>query len=130
MKFKKVIAEEKSKKEQEALDNIDDNLNKDKGDKNKELLEDEDDYSKDYILQNLISRMNITSKNTETLNDGCTVYDTIISNKYKRTNSYITWYEKSLDNLLKHITMIDNVKSYTLKLVASSFDYVSGFFSK
>jgi hypothetical protein len=130
MKFKKVIDEEKSKKEQEALDNIDDNLNKDKGDKNKELLEDEDEYAKEYILQNLISRMNITCKNTETLKDGCTVYDTIITNKYKRTNSYITWYEKTLDDLLKSVTMMDNVKSYTLKWIATSFDYVSSFFSK
>ena len=131
MKFKKVIENKKSKRENEDCDSIDDNLNKDKDDKNKELLEDEDEYSKDYILRNLISRIkHITSENNVSLNDGCTIYDTIISNKYEESNPYVTWYEKTLADLLKQTTTLDNIKSYTLKLIAQSFDYISGFFSK
>jgi hypothetical protein len=130
MKFKKNNNKTYSKKEQEALDNEDDSLNKDEGDKNKELLEDEDDYSKTNILFNLLSRLTFNNGNSNgTLIDSSNkeVYDKL----YTHENGYIKWYNETQATILKLQTpknTLDHIKEFVVTSISQSFDYINSYF--
>lgn len=121
MKFKK--EDINKNKEDYDLNKINDNLdniNTNNSDKNKELLEDEDEYSKIQILYNILSRLNILSNVLQYNIDknNIDIYNLL----YCCKNKYLTWFNNSMDEIKNTTPILDYIKTITLIYVNKSFD--------
>jgi hypothetical protein len=127
IKFKKYDNKNINTKEQKALDELDDNLNKGKGDKNKELLEDEDEYDKIYIIKNLVSRLNINCFNNNSNNINLI---SLYHKLYPDNNSFLQWYDELNEKIYMSRNVLDKMKDATIKYITYGFDYINSYYKK
>lgn len=119
LEFKNMVFKKSTPKESEHT-NVNDDDTKDNissEDKNKELLQEEDEYSRDYILNNILTTMYYNS----TKSDKSLIEPLIKLN----TNHFITWYNKSITpntTWYTYINTIVNTNYYKLKNVIHSFN--------
>lgn len=120
LEFKNMVFKKSTPKESEHTHINDDDDNKDNvspEDKNKELLQEEDEYSRDYILNNILTTMYYNSPKSDK-----ELIKPLITLK---TNNFITWYNKCTPpntTWYTYINTIVNTNYYKLKNAIHSFN--------